>query len=79
MGDLPYPEDDGRTHFTGCYRHARHHNCAVVEADRLRAINAELVEALETAEGYFHGFEFRSIARDAIRTALARAKGDSNG
>ena len=34
---LPYPDDRGQTHYDGCYQMPRHHNCAVVEIERLRA------------------------------------------
>lgn len=35
--DLPYPPDEGRTHYDGCWRNRGHHNCAVAHADRLIA------------------------------------------
>jgi hypothetical protein len=38
MRNLPYPNNRGQTHFKGCYRERHHHNCAVVEADHLRAL-----------------------------------------
>lgn len=33
---LPYPIDQYQTHFEGCWRLRRHHNCAVLEVERLR-------------------------------------------
>ena len=36
MSDYPYPLNDGGTHWEGCWRERRHHNCAVLEADRLK-------------------------------------------
>lgn len=38
---LPYPKDRGGTHWDGCWREPRHHNCAVLEIDRLRAALAQ--------------------------------------
>lgn len=37
MAARPYPNDEGRTHWDGCWRERGHHKCAVAEADRLRA------------------------------------------
>lgn len=36
--DYPYPRDIGRTHYDGCWQNRKHHNCAVAEADNLRAL-----------------------------------------
>lgn len=33
---LPHPENPGQTHWQGCFRSPGHHNCAVIEVDRLR-------------------------------------------
>lgn len=33
---LPYPPDQGQTHYPGCWITAGHHNCAVLEIYRLR-------------------------------------------
>lgn len=38
----PYPDNDGQTHYPGCFREPHHHNCAVAMVERL----AELVERL---------------------------------
>jgi hypothetical protein len=38
-GEYPYPEDAGRTHYEGCWRERGHHNCAVAEVERLRAVS----------------------------------------
>jgi hypothetical protein len=40
--DLPYPTDDGRTHYEGCWRDRGHHNCAAEMVERLRASNERL-------------------------------------
>ena len=37
MTDYPYPANPGQSHFEGCFREVKHHNCAVAEVDRLRA------------------------------------------
>ena len=34
---LPYPENEGQTHFDGCYCVPGHHNCAVHEVMRLQS------------------------------------------
>lgn len=34
--DLPYPPDQGKTHYEGCWQNRGHHNCAVVEISRLK-------------------------------------------
>jgi hypothetical protein len=34
---LPYPYLDGQTHYDECWRMQRHHNCAVLEVERLEA------------------------------------------
>lgn len=54
--DLPYPTSDGRTHHEGCHRLRGHHNCAVVEVDRLlvelaaaRALAADLAGVCDRA------------------------------
>ena len=44
MKRYPYADNKGQTHFEGCYRTRHHHNCAVVEVDRL---TAELEDARE--------------------------------
>lgn len=49
MGRLPYPEDDGRTHFDECYRHHRHHNCAVLELERVARMHNQAVIELDMA------------------------------
>lgn len=46
--DLPYHDEPERTHWEGCYRSPKHHNCAVEEVDRLRAQLATAREGLET-------------------------------
>lgn len=33
----PYDSNPGQTHFDGCWRERKHHNCAVDEIKRLRA------------------------------------------
>lgn len=40
--DLPYPPDTGGTHWRDCWRTPHHHNCAVLEIDRLRERVVEL-------------------------------------
>lgn len=37
MSDQPYPPDEGRTHYDGCYIERGHHNCAITEIESLRA------------------------------------------
>lgn len=37
--NYPYPENDGQTHWDGCWRHAGHHNCAVREVERLQEVS----------------------------------------
>lgn len=32
---LPYPADQGSTHWDGCWRERGHHNCAVLQVDAL--------------------------------------------
>ena len=56
MTDCPYPDNPGQTHFDGCERTARHHNCAlrrldeaIRERDALAAQVAALREPLATA------------------------------
>lgn len=45
---LPYPVDEGRTHWEGCYRVRGHHNCAVALVDSLRAARPRsAVDAIE--------------------------------
>lgn len=51
---LPYPDEGPRTHWEGCWRAPKHHNCAVLHADSLldaldreREANRELREAAE--------------------------------
>jgi hypothetical protein len=38
MTDLPYPDDQARTHFDRCWSSPGHHNCAVREIDQLREL-----------------------------------------
>lgn len=42
--EYPYPPDDGSTHWDGCWRERRHHNCAVGEIKRLREALEEIAE-----------------------------------
>ena len=44
---LPYPDDRGQTHYDGCYRMHRHHNCAVVRGDELLELVRGLVECID--------------------------------
>ncbi len=46
------------------------------ERDRLLAVNAELVEALEGAEEWLSGWASAEPYLSSIRAALARAKGE---
>ena len=69
---LPYPDEGSRTHWEGCWRAPRHHNCAVVEADargdaldREREALRELLSAMED-EVPDHG---PSLAERAAREA----------
>jgi hypothetical protein len=79
FGDLPYPESDGRTHHADCWRDRGHHNCAVLEADRLAADLAKEREdhattasgARQLIEGYrrsftdfAHGLHFAGRLKD---------------
>lgn len=59
---LPYPEDQGRTHWDGCWRELGHHNCAVRKVDRLLAAQEQvdaaaddLVGRIRQAIDTFHG------------------------
>lgn len=54
MSDLPYPENEGQTHYTGCWRDRGHHNCALRMIEELRA-NSDRYEWL-VAQGYFRTF-----------------------
>lgn len=45
--DMPYPADHYGTHWEGCYRERRHHNCAVEMVDHLSAYIAALEERLD--------------------------------
>lgn len=55
---MPYPEDQGSTHYDGCWSQPRHHDCAVEEINRLRSlvrtdnsgVIAELQRRLDRAE-----------------------------
>lgn len=42
----PYPEDEGQTHYEGCWRERGHHNCAVKRAEGLR----DRVEQLKSGQ-----------------------------
>jgi hypothetical protein len=67
MKDFPYPENPGKTHFEGCYRLPRHHNCAVAMVDKREQELAEVRAEL-------------AAAREAIRTVLvAEANNDGWG
>lgn len=52
----PYPDNDGQTHWDGCWSERGHHNCAVEEVRRLRkgvaAIRGEAEAFLEGMDGY---------------------------
>lgn len=51
---LPYPENDGQTHYPGCWMERGHHNCAIEMVHRL----AKLVEeAYDKAGGYWKDAE----------------------
>lgn len=43
---------DGRTHYPGCWRDRRHHDCAVHQIESLSAENARLRSALERISGF---------------------------
>lgn len=57
----PYPEEGHRTHWEGCYRERRHHNCAVARVDQLTA----RVEELETY------IKVHEATEDALTTRVA--------
>lgn len=44
MSDLPYPENEGHTHWDECWKERGHHNCAVAKVERLTRENEELRE-----------------------------------
>ena len=50
----PYDDEPGQTHFDGCYRYRKHHNCAVREIESLTrerdALRKQLREAQEARQ-----------------------------
>lgn len=40
--DLPYPNEPERTHWIGCWRTPKHHDCCVARVDQLTAFVREI-------------------------------------
>jgi len=57
----PYPRNDSRTHWEGCWAEQGHHNCAIAEVERLTAELADckesrrLIERLQARVGSLEG------------------------
>lgn len=63
MSDLPYPENDARTHWDECWKHRGHHNCAVARIADLQSRLAECERSLEC--GHPASLLVKSLESDA--------------
>jgi len=61
----PYPRNDGRTHWEGCWAEQGHHNCAIAEVERLTAALVEIRDYPEGEDGRLDSME--AIAREALQ------------
>jgi hypothetical protein len=44
---MPYPDNNGQTHYEGCWRERGHHNCAVALVERLEKIVSDTEDSVK--------------------------------
>lgn len=71
---LPYPQNDGQTHWDGCWSERHHHNCAVLAiadlerklGEATRALALLHSEASDPARGFMPSLPCVAIVEQAL-------------